>query len=53
VSSKRHTIQVDFEEYLREMERERRAGAQRARARGFALSVPGRAAAVEAEAAAG
>jgi dimethylaniline monooxygenase (N-oxide forming) len=31
VSSKRHTIQVDFEEYLRDLERERRAGAQRAR----------------------
>jgi dimethylaniline monooxygenase (N-oxide forming) len=42
VASKRHTIQVDFEEYLRDVERERRAGAERARERGFALSVPPR-----------
>jgi hypothetical protein len=45
VSSKRHTIQVDFEDYLRDLDRERAAGAERARARGFALPVPGRAAA--------
>ncbi|UGS37821.1 flavin-containing monooxygenase [Capillimicrobium parvum] len=43
VSSKRHTIQVDFEEYLRDLDRERRAGAERARARGFPLPVPARA----------
>ncbi|MFN8204281.1 MAG: NAD(P)-binding domain-containing protein [Solirubrobacteraceae bacterium] len=43
VSSKRHTIQVDFDDYLRELDRERRAGAQRARARGFALPIDARA----------
>jgi dimethylaniline monooxygenase (N-oxide forming) len=32
VSSKRHTIQVDFDDYLRALQIERRAGAQRARA---------------------
>jgi thioredoxin reductase len=36
VASKRHTIQVDFEAYLRDLQRERTAGAQRAAARGFA-----------------
>jgi hypothetical protein len=39
VSSKRHTIQVDFDDYLHELAKERRAGAERARAAGFALSV--------------
>jgi thioredoxin reductase len=43
VSSKRHTIQVDFEDYLRNLGRERQAGAQRARARGFALPLAARA----------
>jgi dimethylaniline monooxygenase (N-oxide forming) len=33
VASKRHTIQVDFNDYLRDLDAERRAGAQRARAR--------------------
>jgi len=33
VASKRHTIQVDFDDYLRDIALERRAGAQRARAR--------------------
>ncbi len=32
VASKRHTIQVDFDDYLRALSRERRAGARRARA---------------------
>jgi len=32
VASKRHTIQVDFDDYLRDLAVERRAGAQRARA---------------------
>jgi len=50
VASKRHTIQVDFEDYLRDLERERRAGAERARARGFALPVPARALAAQAAA---
>jgi dimethylaniline monooxygenase (N-oxide forming) len=39
VASKRHTIQVDFDDYLRDLERERRAGAQRARAAGFPLPI--------------
>jgi dimethylaniline monooxygenase (N-oxide forming) len=39
VASKRHTIQVDFDEYLRDLERERRAGAERARAAGFPLPI--------------
>jgi dimethylaniline monooxygenase (N-oxide forming) len=32
VASKRHTIQVDFDDYLRGLAKERRAGAERARA---------------------
>jgi hypothetical protein len=40
VTSKRHTIQVDFEDYLAAMDRERREGAQRAAAAGFAPPVP-------------
>jgi cation diffusion facilitator CzcD-associated flavoprotein CzcO len=44
VASKRHTIQVDFDDYLYALETERRAGAERARARGFALPVPSHAA---------
>jgi dimethylaniline monooxygenase (N-oxide forming) len=43
VASKRHTIQVDFEDYLLGLEKERAAGAERARARGNALPVPRRA----------
>ena len=43
VSSKRHTIQVDFDEYLEAVAAERSAGAQRARAAGFAAAVPARA----------
>jgi dimethylaniline monooxygenase (N-oxide forming) len=39
VSSKRHTIQVDFDDYLYALEKERRAGADRARARGYARPV--------------
>ena len=34
VASKRHTIQVDFDDYLYALAKERRAGAERARARG-------------------
>jgi thioredoxin reductase len=45
VASPRHTIQIDFDDYLRDLERERRAGAARARAVGFPLPVPARAAA--------
>jgi cation diffusion facilitator CzcD-associated flavoprotein CzcO len=44
VTSKRHTIQVDFDDYLFRLERERRAGAARARAAAFALPVAPRAA---------
>ncbi len=44
VASKRHTIQVDADNYLRDMDSERRTGAERARARGFALPVTARAA---------
>jgi cation diffusion facilitator CzcD-associated flavoprotein CzcO len=47
VASKRHTIQVDFDDYLYELRAERRRGADRARARGFALPVPRRAASGE------
>jgi dimethylaniline monooxygenase (N-oxide forming) len=43
VASKRHTIQVDFEDYLHNLDKERKAGAERARANGFALPVPHRA----------
>jgi dimethylaniline monooxygenase (N-oxide forming) len=35
VTSKRHTIQVDFEDYLYKLEKERAEGAARARANGF------------------
>jgi hypothetical protein len=40
VSSKRHTIQVDFDEYLFRLDAELRDGAQRAAAGGFASQVP-------------
>jgi dimethylaniline monooxygenase (N-oxide forming) len=43
VASKRHTIQVDFDDYLHDLDKERRAGAERARAGGFALPVARRA----------
>jgi hypothetical protein len=42
VASKRHTIQVDFDDYLAGLAREREAGAVRARARGNVLPVPRR-----------
>jgi dimethylaniline monooxygenase (N-oxide forming) len=35
VASKRHTIQVDYDDYLHDLARERRAGAERARANGY------------------
>ena len=44
VASKRHTIQVDFDDYFFDLARERKKGAERARARGFALPVARRAA---------
>jgi hypothetical protein len=43
VTSKRHTIQVDFDEYLYKLGRERAAGAERARAAGYAVQLPVRA----------
>jgi hypothetical protein len=43
VKSKRHTMQIDFDTYLWEVERERRRGAERARAQGFPLPVAARA----------
>ncbi|QEC49991.1 NAD(P)/FAD-dependent oxidoreductase [Baekduia soli] len=42
VASKRHTIQVDFDDYLADLAAEREAGARRAQARGNALPVPHR-----------
>jgi dimethylaniline monooxygenase (N-oxide forming) len=42
-ASKRHTIQVDFSNYVVELEDERRAGTARAREQGFALPLPPRA----------
>jgi dimethylaniline monooxygenase (N-oxide forming) len=45
VASKRHTIQVDFNDYLYALEAERRAGAERAQARGYSLPLPAHAAA--------
>ncbi len=43
-ASRRHTIQVDFSNYVVELDHERRAGAERARAQGFAPPLPARAA---------
>jgi dimethylaniline monooxygenase (N-oxide forming) len=40
VASKRHTIQVDFDDYLHALAKERREGAARARARGFLPPAP-------------
>lgn len=46
VASKRHTMEVDFDDYLFALRRELRAGAQRAQAAGFSLPVAPRAQAV-------
>jgi dimethylaniline monooxygenase (N-oxide forming) len=43
VASKRHTMQVDFDNYLYALRKELKAGAARARAAGFRLPVPARA----------
>jgi dimethylaniline monooxygenase (N-oxide forming) len=43
IASKRHTMQVDFDNYLYALGRERRAGARRMREQGFRLPVPARA----------
>jgi hypothetical protein len=45
VASKRHTMQVDYDNYLYAIARERRAGARRVRDQGFALPIPARVAA--------
>ncbi len=47
LASKRHTLQVDFSNYAVEIEDERRAGAARAKARGFAPAIAARAQAAE------
>jgi hypothetical protein len=52
VASKRHTMQVDFDNYLHDLGREQRVGAGRARGAGFALPVPPRAEAEQPAAAA-
>ena len=44
VASKRHTMQVDYDDYLADLAKERRRGAERARALGYRLPVPPRAA---------
>lgn len=43
VASKRHTIQVDFDDYLLALARERAAGAERARLAGYPLPIAPRA----------
>jgi Flavin-binding monooxygenase-like len=43
VASKRHTMQVDFDNYLYALGKEMKAGAERARRAGFTLPVPARA----------
>jgi dimethylaniline monooxygenase (N-oxide forming) len=43
VASKRHTMQVDFDNYRYELQKELKAGAARARAAGFGLPVAPRA----------
>jgi hypothetical protein len=53
VASKRHTMQVDFDNYLHELGKELDAGADRAAAAGFVLPVPPRASVEPAAAAAG
>jgi hypothetical protein len=52
VASKRHTMQVDFDNYLYALSKELKAGSARARAAGFALPVPAQAAVEPAAAAA-
>ena len=48
VASKRHTMQVDFDNYLYDLGKEMKAGARRAREVGFTLPIAPRATAVEA-----
>jgi dimethylaniline monooxygenase (N-oxide forming) len=44
VKSKRHTMQIDFDEYMYRLDRENARGAERARGQGFRLPIPPRAA---------
>src|SRR3954462_10191257 len=48
VASKRHTMQIDFDDWMAALAKERRRGAERARAQRHRLPVPPRAAAVPA-----
>jgi hypothetical protein len=48
VRSQRHTMQIDFDEYVHQVGRERRRGAARARRGGYRLPIPPRAAALAA-----
>jgi hypothetical protein len=43
LKSKRHTMEVDFDEYIYQLARERKRGHKRAAARNFARPVPARA----------
>ena len=43
VASKRHTMEVDFDDYLADLEKERKRGAERAAAAGHRLPIPPRA----------
>jgi cation diffusion facilitator CzcD-associated flavoprotein CzcO len=52
VASKRHTMQVDFDNYLYALNKELKTGAERAREQGFRLPVPAAARAGDAAAAA-
>jgi hypothetical protein len=45
VASPRHTMQVDYDDYLLDLARERTRGHERARARNHALPIPPRASA--------
>jgi dimethylaniline monooxygenase (N-oxide forming) len=49
VASKRHTIQVDFDDYLRGLQKERHKGAARARERAFVSQAPVRTATPDGE----
>jgi dimethylaniline monooxygenase (N-oxide forming) len=42
VASARHTMQVDFDNYLWDLKKELKAGSERARAAGFTLPIPAR-----------
>ena len=52
VRSKRHTMQVDYDDFMLDLERETKRGRSRARERGWSLPVPPRAQAAPATAAA-